>query len=67
MTRAEELRTQARALYALAQTTPQPDESLLHILHALELETDADLLEGGDLPKPHVIDSRTVSANRRTI
>jgi hypothetical protein len=33
----------------------QPDESLLHVLHALELEADADLLERRDIPKAHVI------------
>src|ERR1700722_18604340 len=45
MSRAEKLRAQAGALYDLAKATPHPDESLLHVLHAIELETDADRLE----------------------
>jgi hypothetical protein len=67
MTRAEELRSQARALYDLAKATPQPDESLLHVLHAVELETHADLLECDDLPEAHVIGSRTARANRKSV
>jgi hypothetical protein len=54
---AEELRSQARALYRLAKATPDPHESLLHVLHALELEADADLLERRDLPQAGTIDS----------
>jgi hypothetical protein len=67
MTRAEELRSQARALYGLAKATPEPDESLLHVLHALELETAADRLERGDIPKAHVIDSRTACSDRKRV
>ena len=63
MTHPDELRAQARALYDLAKTTPQPDESLLHVLHALELETTADHLDR--IPEAHVIDSRAASANRK--
>jgi hypothetical protein len=66
MFRAEKLRAQARALYDLAKATPHPDESLLHVLHAIELETDADRLERGDIPEAHVIDSRAACANRNT-
>jgi hypothetical protein len=65
MTRADELRAQARALYGLAKATPQPDESLLHVLHAVELETAADHLERRDIPEAHVIDSRAASASRK--
>jgi len=64
MTRADELRAQARSLYELAKSTSYPDESLLHVLHAIELEADADLLERDDIPDAHVIDSRR-SAGRR--
>lgn len=66
MTRADELRAQARSLYALAKATSQPDDSLLHVLHAIELEADADLLERGEIPKPHVIDSRPAAGNRNS-
>ncbi len=59
MTPAEELRSRAQALYRLAKATPEPDESLLHILHALELEADADLLERDDVRPGHRIDSPT--------
>jgi hypothetical protein len=64
MAYADELRAQARSLYELAKATPQPDESLLHVLHAIELEADADLLEHGDIPKAHVIESRAAAGNR---
>jgi hypothetical protein len=67
MTRAEELRSRARALYDLAKATPQPDESLLHVLHAVEFETHADLLECGDIPEAHVIDSRAGCAHRKPV
>ena len=67
MTRAAELRAQARSLYDLAKATSQPDESLLHVLHAIELEADADLLEGRDIPKAHVIDSRASAGNRNSV
>jgi len=67
MTRAEKLRAQARALYDLAKGTSHPDESLLHILHAVELETAADNIERGDIPEAHVIDSRAASANRKNL
>ena len=67
MTRAEELRSQARALYDLAKATPQPDESLLHVLHAIEFETAAERLERGDIPQAHVINSRAVCANRKNL
>lgn len=67
MKEAEELRAQARSLYALAKATLQPDESLLHVLHAIELEADADLLERKDLPEPHVIDSRASAGNRNSV
>ena len=64
MPRADELRAQARSLYQLAKATSHPDESLLHVLHAIELEADAALLERGEIPTAHVIDSR-VSASHR--
>jgi hypothetical protein len=64
MTRADELRAQARTLYDLAKATSQPDESLLHVLHAIELEGDADLLERDDIPKAHVINSRAAAGDR---
>jgi hypothetical protein len=68
MTRVDELRSQARALYDLAKATAaQPDESLLHVLHALELETAADRLERTDIPEAHVIDSRAACANRKSV
>jgi hypothetical protein len=64
MTHADELRAQARSLYRLAQATSQPDESLLHVLHAIELETDADFLERGEIPKAHVIEARAPVGTR---
>ena len=64
MAHADELRAQARSLYELAKATPEPDESLLHVLHAIELEADADLLEPDDIPKAHVIESRAAAGNR---
>jgi hypothetical protein len=67
MARADELRAQARTLYELAKTTSQPDESLLHVLHAIELEADADLLERRDIPKAHVIESRALAGNRNSL
>lgn len=67
MARADELRAQARTLYELAKKTSQPDESLLHVLHAIELEADADLLERRDVPKAHVIDSRALAGNRNSL
>jgi hypothetical protein len=67
MTHADELRVQARSLYELAKTTPEPDEGLLHLLHAIELEAEADLLERGDIPKAHVIKSRAAAANRNRV
>ena len=67
MARADELRAQARTLYELAKTTSQPDESLLHVLHAIELEADADLLERRDSPQAHVIESRALAGNRNSL
>ncbi len=63
MTRADELRAHARSLYKLAKRTPHPDESLLHVLHAIELEADAEILERGDIPDAHIIDSRLSAGN----
>jgi hypothetical protein len=65
MARADQVRAQARSLYELAKATSQPDESLLHVLHAIELEEDADLLERGEIPKAHVIQSRASAGNRK--
>jgi hypothetical protein len=45
MTRADELRAEARTLYQQAQSAELPDETLLHLFHAIELETEADDLE----------------------
>ena len=56
MTRANELRAQARALYQCARTTRQADESLIHVLHAIELEAEAEQVEHGEIPEAHVID-----------
>ena len=67
MTRADELRAQARSLYQLAKSTSHPDESLLLLLHAIELEADADLLERRDVPQPHVIDSRRSAGRRENV
>ena len=67
MTHADELRAQARSLYELAKATSQPDESLLHVLHAIELEADADHLERRDIPQAHVIDSRASAGNRNSV
>jgi len=64
MTRADELRAEARSLYQRARDTSHPDESLLHILHAIELEADADLLERDAIPEAHVIDSHTTAGHR---
>jgi hypothetical protein len=60
----EELRSRALALY---DPTQQPDESLLHVPHAIEPETAADRLERGDIPEAHVIDSQAACANRKTV
>lgn len=67
MRRSDDLRAQARSLYQLAKATSSPDESLLHVLHAIELEADAELLERDDIPKAHVIDSRTSADNRDSL
>ena len=67
MTRANELRARARTLYELAKATPYTDESLLHILHAIEFEAEADRLDRGDIPKAHVIDSRLSAGNRNRV
>ena len=67
MARADELRAQARSLYQLAKATSHPDESLLHVLHAIELEADAERLELGDIPKAHVIDSHASASPRNRI
>jgi hypothetical protein len=67
MRRADELRAQARSLYQLAKATSSPDESLLHVLHAIELEADAEVLEHGDIPKAYVIDSRASADNRDSL
>ncbi len=57
MTHVDHLRAQARTLYQQAQSTDQPDESLLHVFHAIELETEADSLERA-IPVAHVIEFR---------
>ena len=57
MTRVDHLRAQARTLYQQAQSTDQPDESLLHVFHAIELETEADSLEP-PIPAAHVVELR---------
>ncbi len=67
MTRADELRAQARSLYQLAKRTSHPDESLLHVLHAIELEADADALERDDIPDAHVIESRVAAGRRDSV
>ena len=69
MARADELRAQARSLYQLAKATSHPDESLLHVLHAIELEADAALLEqeGDKIPNPHVIESRAMASHRNGV
>lgn len=67
MTPAEELRAQARALYERAKAVRQPDESLVHVLHAIEREAEADLLERDEMPEAHVIDYRTFSSNRDSV
>ena len=67
MSHADELRAQARSLYELAKDTSHPDESLLHVLHAIELESDADRMERGDIPKAHVIDSPRSAGNRNSL
>ena len=66
MTRVNELRAQARSLYALARSTPEADVSLLHVLHAIELESDAEFLERGDIPKGHVIGARASAGKRQS-
>jgi hypothetical protein len=66
MARAHELRTQARAFYQLAKATSHPDESLLHVLHAIEFESEAALLERGDIPDAHVIESHATPGHRDT-
>jgi hypothetical protein len=67
MTRADELRAQARSLYQLAKRTSHPDESLLHVLHAIELEAAADVVERGEIPRAHVIDSRMAAGSRHNV
>jgi len=67
MARADELRAQARSLYQLAKATSHPDESLLLVLHAIELEADAEFLERRDIPKAHVIDSRAAASHRDSL
>jgi hypothetical protein len=62
MTCSDELRARARALYDLAKAEGLPDEGLLHVLHAIELEAHADQLEGArlerdDIREPTDIDS----------
>ena len=67
MSHADELRAQARSLYQLAKDTSQPDESLLHVLHGIELEAHADLLERGDIPNAHVISARASAGKRDSL
>jgi hypothetical protein len=65
MARPDQLRAQAQALYRRARTSGQPDESLIHVLHAVELEAQADGLERGEIPEAHVIDFRWSGRDRR--
>ena len=65
MTRADELRAQARSLYQMAKASDHPDESLLLVLQAIELESDAESLDGGRIPNAHVIDVPSPAGNRR--
>ena len=65
MTRADELRAQARSLYQMAKASDHPDESLLLVLQAIELESDAESLDCGRIPKAHVIDAHPSAGNRR--
>jgi hypothetical protein len=69
MARADELRAQARSLYQKAKATSHPDESLLHVLHAIELEADAALLEQerDEIPTAHVIDSHAMAGHRHRV
>lgn len=45
MGRVQELRTEAQRLYAEASTITHGDDRLLVILHAKELDTEADVIE----------------------
>jgi len=67
MTRANELRAQARALYQRARTARQADESLIHVLHAIELEAEAEQVEHGEIPLAHVIDDRRPDRGRHSV
>jgi hypothetical protein len=67
MTRADELRAQARALYQRARTTRQADESLIHVLHAIELEAEAEQVELGEIPQAHVINDRRADRGRHSL
>lgn len=52
MSRVEELRAEAQKLYAKASEITHGDERLVVILRALELDTEADVLERQSIPPP---------------
>lgn len=58
MIRVQDLRAEATKLYELAARIKNGDERLIVILHALELETEADVIESDGIT--------TDQAERRT-
>ncbi|HUC51693.1 MAG TPA: hypothetical protein VMA30_20095 [Xanthobacteraceae bacterium] len=49
--RADQLRAEARNLYTQAATIENGDDRLVVILRAIELETEADMLESESVPR----------------
>jgi hypothetical protein len=59
MRKRDELRAKAKAHLERAKAAEASSESLVHLLHALECDTEAYALEQAELPPPHVIDQQT--------
>lgn len=68
MTSSDQLRSKAQKLLAQAKAAEGSSESLVHLLHSLECDTQADALEEGSngVPEPHVIEQQTGGGERES-
>ena len=66
MSRQDELRARAHDLLARAKAEESVTESLVCLLHAMECDQEADLLNGPDFPHAHVIGPHIGGGTRET-
>jgi hypothetical protein len=59
MSNPDELRAKAQQLLKQANAAAGSSDSIVFVMRSVEFDTQADLLEAGDIPEPYTVSQQT--------